>query len=234
VALSTTWMAVRIDESVPVNKRIPFRLGTIIAAVKEVLNHSMIVTSIMGLIFAYCVLFVAIFLVQPVFDQVYDRSASFPYWFALVAILSASSSFLNSQLVRRLGMRALINAAFRIQVVLSSIMLVLWYVDVLEDTVGFAIFVTWVFSLFFMAGMTIGNLTALAMEPVGHIAGTAASVISTLATIGSVIFAAILGQFFDGTLFIMIFGVAVFAILGAIVVHRLKRFERPNKASQNA
>ncbi len=234
VALSTTWMAVRIDESVPVNKRIPFRLGTIIAAVKEVLNHSMIVTSIMGLIFAYCVLFVAIFLVQPVFDQVYDRSASFPYWFALVAILSASSSFLNSQLVRRLGMRALINAAFRIQVVLSSIMLVLWYVDVLEDTVGFAIFVTWVFSLFFMAGMTIGNLTALAMEPVGHIAGTAASVISTLATIGSVIFAAILGQFFDGTLFIMIFGVAVFASLGAIVVHRLKRFERPNKASQNA
>ena len=62
------------------------------------------------------------------------------------------------------------------------------------------------------------------MEPVGHIAGTAASVISALATIGSVIFAAILGQFFDGTLLIMIFGVAVLAVLGAIVVHRLKRF----------
>ena len=41
---------------------------------------------------------------------------------------------------------------------------------------------------------------------------------------------AILGQFFDGKLFIMIFGVAVFAVLGAIVVHRLKRFERPHKA----
>jgi DHA1 family bicyclomycin/chloramphenicol resistance-like MFS transporter len=68
------------------------------------------------------------------------------------------------------------------------------------------------------------------MEPVGHIAGTAASVISALATIGSVIFAAILGQFFDGTLLIMIFGVAVLAVLGAIVVHRLKRFERPHKA----
>jgi DHA1 family bicyclomycin/chloramphenicol resistance-like MFS transporter len=198
--------------------------------VKEVLGHSVIVTSIIGLIFAYCILFVAIFLVQPVFDQMYDRSASFPYWFALVAILSASSSFLNSQLVRRLGMRALINAAFRVQVVLCGVMLMLWYADVLEDTVGFAIFVTWIFSLFFMAGMTIGNLTALAMEPVGHIAGTAASVISALATIGSVIFAAILGQFFDGTLFIMIFGVAVFAVLGTIVVHRLKRFERPHKA----
>ena len=231
VAISTIWMAVRIDESVPAHKRIPFRLSTISAAVKEVLKYSVIVTSIIGLIFAYCILFVAIFLVQPVFDQVYDRSASFPYWFALIAILSASSSFLNSQLVGRLGMSALINAAFRVQAALSIAMLLLWYIGVLQDTIGFAFFVTWIFSLFFMAGMTIGNLTAFAMEPVGHIAGTAASVISALATIGSVIFAAILGQFFDGTLFVMIFGVAVFAVLGAIVVHRLKRFERPNKAS---
>ena len=231
VAISTIWMAVRIDESVPAHKRIPFRLSTISAAVKEVLKYSVIVTSIIGLIFAYCILFVAIFLVQPVFDQVYDRSASFPYWFALIAILSASSSFLNSQLVGRLGMRALINAAFRVQAALSVAMLLLWYIGVLQNIIGFAFFVIWIFSLFFMAGMTIGNLTALAMEPVGHIAGTAASVISALATIGSVIFAAILGQFFDGTLFVMIFGVAVFAVLGAIVVHRLKRFERPNKAS---
>ena len=231
VAISTIWMALRIDESIPAHKRIPFRLSTISAAVKEVLKYSVIVTSIIGLIFAYCILFVAIFLVQPVFDQVYDRSASFPYWFALIAILSASSSFLNSQLVGRLGMSALINAAFRVQAALSIAMLLLWYIGVLQDTIGFAFFVTWIFSLFFMAGMTIGNLTALAMEPVGHIAGTAASVISALATIGSVIFAAILGQFFDGTLFVMIFGVAVFAVLGAIVVHRLKRFERPNKAS---
>ena len=231
VAISTTWMALRIDESMPAHKRIPFRVSTISVAVKEVLKYPVIVTSITGLIFAYCILFVAIFLVQPVFDQVYDRSASFPYWFALIAILSASSSFLNSQLVGRLGMSALINAAFRVQAALSIAMLLLWYIGVLQDTIGFAFFVTWIFSLFFMAGMTIGNLTALAMEPVGHIAGTAASVISALATIGSVIFAAILGQFFDGTLFVMIFGVAVFAVLGAIVVHRLKRFERPNKAS---
>ena len=231
VAISTIWMALRIDESIPAHKRIPFRVSTISVAVKEVLKYPVIVTSITGLIFAYCILFVAIFLVQPVFDQVYDRSASFPYWFALIAILSASSSFLNSQLVGRLGMRALINAAFRVQAALSVAMLLLWYIGVLQNTIGFAFFVIWIFSLFFMAGMTIGNLTALAMEPVGHIAGTAASVISALATIGSVIFAAILGQFFDGTLFVMIFGVAVFAVLGAIVVHRLKRFERPNKAS---
>ena len=167
------------------------------------------------------------------FEQVYDRGTTFPYWFALVAILSASSSYANARLVRGLGMRTLINAAFQGQVVLSSLMLLLFFADLLHSDLGFGIFMVWVFSLFFMAGLTIGNLTALAMEPVGHIAGTAASVISALATIGSVICSAIVGQFFDGTLFVMIFGVAVFAVIGAIVVHQLKRFERPHKASQN-
>lgn len=228
VALSTVWMGLRVDETVGPDNRMAFRLRPIKSAIKEVLTHPMIVIAIFGLIFAYCVLFVAIFLVQPVFEQVFEKGESFPYWFALVAVLSASASYVNARLVRRLGMRKLIDAAFRTQTILSSMMLVLWMLGALQGTIGFAIFMLWVFSLFFMAGMTIGNLTALAMEPVGHIAGTAASVISALATIGSVVFAGIVGQFYDGTLLVMIFGVAGFSIAGTIVVQQLKSFDRPS------
>lgn len=228
VALSTVWMGLRVDETVGPDNRMAFRLRPIKSAIKEVLTHPMIVIAIFGLIFAYCVLFVAIFLVQPVFEQVFEKGESFPYWFALVAVLSASASYVNARLVRRLGMRKLIDAAFRTQTILSSMMLVLWMLGALQGTIGFAIFMIWVFSLFFMAGMTIGNLTALAMEPVGHIAGTAASVISAVATIGSVVFAGIVGQFYDGTLLVMIFGVAGFSIAGTIVVQQLKSFDRPS------
>ena len=228
VALSTVWMGLRVDETVGPDNRMAFRLRPIKSAIKEVLTHPMIVIAIFGLIFTYCVLFVAIFLVQPVFEQVFEKGESFPYWFALVAVLSASASYVNARLVRRLGMRKLIDAAFRTQTILSSMMLVLWMLGALQGTIGFAIFMIWVFSLFFMAGMTIGNLTALAMEPVGHIAGTAASVISALATIGSVVFAGIVGQFYDGTLLVMIFGVAGFSIAGTIVVQQLKSFDRPS------
>ena len=228
VALSTVWMGLRVDETVGPDNRMAFQLRPIKSAIKEVLTHPMIVIAIFGLIFAYCVLFVAIFLVQPVFEQVFEKGESFPYWFALVAVLSASASYVNARLVRRLGMRKLIDAAFRTQTILSSMMLVLWMLGALQGTIGFAIFMIWVFSLFFMAGMTIGNLTALAMEPVGHIAGTAASVISALATIGSVVFAGIVGQFYDGTLLVMIFGVAGFSIAGTIVVQQLKSFDRPS------
>ena len=57
--------------------------------------------------------------------------------------------------------------------------------------------------------MTIGNLTALAMEPLGHIAGTGASVISALATLGSAVIAAVAGQFFDGTPLAMIISIVL-------------------------
>ena len=74
--------------------------------------------------------------------------------------------------------------------------------------------------------MTLGNLTALAMEPLGHIAGTGASVISAVATLGSVAIATIIGQFFDGTPLVMIIGIFVLAFCGAYSAHRLQRFER--------
>ena len=72
----------------------------------------------------------------------------------------------------------------------------------------------------------MGNLTALAMEPVGHIAGTAASLISAIATVGSVILAAIVGQLFDGTLLVMIVGIGTFTLLGIVSAHQLRRYER--------
>ena len=87
-------------------------------------------------------------------------------------------------------------------------------------------FLFWMFSIFFQAGLTMANLTALAMEPVGHIAGTAASLVSAIATIGSVLLAAGVGQFFDGTPTAMIAGVSLFALLGAISAYRLKYYER--------
>ena len=207
VVASTLWVGIRIDETVTIERRIEFRLDQFLQATKEVLHNPMIQMSIITLVFAYSILFTGIFLIQPVFEQVFHQAQSFPLWFALIALLAASSSYLNAQLVRKVGMRKLI-----------------YFVG----NFGFALFVFWMFSIFFQAGLTMGNLTALAMEPVGHIAGTAASLISATATIGSVILAAIVGQLFDGTLLVMILGVGTFTLLGIVSAHQLRRYERGN------
>ena len=229
VAVSTMWMAFRIDESVTKEKRIEFNLKQVVLAFKEVLSNQMILTSIITLVFAYGILFIGIFLIQPVFEQVFNRAATFPYWFATIALLAASSSYVNARLVRKLGMRMLTSIAFRAQVCFSVLVFLVYWFGYLEGQFGFFCFLFWMFSIFFQAGLTMGNLTALAMEPVGHIAGTAASLVSAIATIGSVLLAAIVGQFFDGTPAAMIAGVALFATLGAISSHRLNRYDRASK-----
>ena len=64
------------------------------------------------------------------------------------------------------------------------------------------------------------------MEPLGHIAGTGASVVSALATLGSVVIAAIAGQFFDGTPYILIISVIILASFGLYSAHQLKQCDR--------
>ena len=230
VAVSTMWMTFRIDESVTKEKRIEFNLKQVGLAFKEVLSNQMILTAIITLVFAYGILFIGIFLIQPVFEQVFDRASTFPYWFATIALLAASSSYVNARLVRKLGMRMLTSIAFRAQVCFSALVFFVYWLGYFEGQFGFFCFLFWMFSIFFQAGLTMGNLTALAMEPVGHIAGTAASLVSAIATIGSVLLAAIVGQFFDGTPAAMFAGVALFDTLGAMSSHRLKRYDRASQA----
>ena len=226
VAISTIWMGLRINETISEENRVKFNLRNLVSAFREVLSDPLILTAVITLVFAYSILFIGIFLVQPVFEQVFGRPETFPYWFAAIALLAASSSYVNARLVRRLGMRMLTNIAFRTQVGLSTIILLVFGLGYFDGEFGFFCFLFWMFSIFFQAGLTMGNLTALAMEPVGHIAGTAASLISAIATIGSVFLAAIVGQFFDGTPIAMIVGITLFASFGAVSAHRLKRYER--------
>ncbi|MDA7551595.1 MFS transporter [Rhodobacteraceae bacterium] len=226
VVVSTSWMGLRITEPITAQNRVPFRFRSFNLAVIEILSLAIVRTAILTLVFSYAVLFTGLLLIQPVFDHFFDRAASFPVWFALIAVCAASASFVNAMLVMQLGMRRLVSAAFRVQVVWSFSMLLLLYAGLISGPLGFGLFVFWVFGIFFQAGMTMGNLTALAMEPFAHIAGTAASVVSAVATLGSVILAGIAGQFFNGTPTAMMIGVAVFACCGLVSAHRLQRYDR--------
>lgn len=116
-----------------------------------------------------------------------------------------------------LGMRRVIVAAHGTQLGLTVLTLGLHSVGVLPPDVEFALHILWMVGLFAMMSLTMGNLSALAMEPVGHVAGLAASVILSLATVGAVIVAVPVGQAFAGTSGPVLAGVAVLlglALLG--------------------
>jgi DHA1 family bicyclomycin/chloramphenicol resistance-like MFS transporter len=87
---------------------------------------------------------------------------------------------------------------------------------------GFALHILWSVVLFAVMGLTLGNLNALAMEPVGHVAGMAASVTSAIATVVSVVLAVPVGLMFDGTQVPLLLGVAGYGALALGLAMRLK------------
>ena len=226
VVIGTVWMHVRIVEPITSENKRPFRMSAFLQALNEMAKLPMVRLSILVQILAYTVLFLSIMLVQPIFDIYFDRADTFPYWFAFIAILAGSASILNAMLVMRFGMRRLITAALLGQLLIALVMLALFQLSSLSREIWFFIYVGWVVTIFFGAGMTLGNLTALGLEPLGHIAGTATSIMGAIATVLSAIFAGIIGQFFDGTPLAQILGVLGTSLVAYVIALRMNKHER--------
>ncbi|MBQ1202790.1 MAG: multidrug MFS transporter, partial [Loktanella sp.] len=152
----------------------------------------------------------------------FGQGEHFHYWFGGIALIAASASLLNARLVMRLGMRAIIKTVLTVQIGMTLAMIIITAFDG-PYWLAFGTYVIWVTGNFFQAGLTIGNLNALAMEEMGHIAGLAASIIAALSTIGAVIIAAPVALMFDGTPMPMALGALVAAILALWLTKKIKR-----------
>lgn len=212
--LSILWVFLRQPETVPKAARRPLSGAALRAAFLEVLSHRVVVVSIAVQTLVFACLFATLSATQPILDQVYGEGDRFPMWFALIAVLSGTASLINAKLVVRLGMRRMIATTLAAQVVFSGVMLVAKAGGIWPPALAFPAHLLWTTGVFFMVGLTIGNLNALGLEPVGHIAGMAASVIGAVATVVSVMLAAPVGLMFDGTAYPLMAGVVVFAALG--------------------
>jgi DHA1 family bicyclomycin/chloramphenicol resistance-like MFS transporter len=168
------------------------------------------------------VLFGTLSSVQPLFEKTFGRGDTFPAWFALIALFSAGASLTNALLVRRLGMYRVVVVVLAAQLLLSGAMAVMTLGGMWPDSLYFPAYVVWVICLFAMAGMTVGNLNAIAMEPMGHIAGLAASVILALPTILSTAIAAPLGLAFDGTPGPLALGTFICIALSLVVMPQMR------------
>ncbi len=198
-ALSGSWLMIRQPETLPAARRRPMNLVRMRQAAAEVFGHPNVRRSIAVQTLVFGLLFGTITSVQPIYDVAFDRAAAFPYWFGAVAVLAGSASFLNARLVGRLGMLWLLRRALAVHLALSVLLAAVWATDSAPASVHFPMFLVWQVATFALAGLTIGNLNAIAMQPMGHIAGLASSVISATATILAVAVAAPIGLAFDGT-----------------------------------
>ncbi|MEL6509252.1 MAG: multidrug effflux MFS transporter [Pseudomonadota bacterium] len=219
------WYATRMPETLPVKARRAMRLPLLWAALQEMLSIPMVRLSMMTQALCFGMLFAVLSTTQQMFDLVFDKSASFPLWFGLIALLAATASIVNARFVMRLGMRKLVMTVLGTQILISSGLLISF--NMIDNKAHlFPIFLFWITSLFFLAGMTLGNLNALAMEPVGHIAGMAASLMGSVSTIGAVFVAVPIGLAFTGSPVPVAIGTLTCSAVAFVLTLRMRQLER--------
>jgi len=221
------WLALRQPETHPVSARRPMRLTSIWEATQYAFSNRVFRYSVAVQTVLYGALFCQISLIQPVFDLYYGKADNFPLYFGAIALLTMSASFVNAKLVGKFGMRKIIQSALIMQLIMAGLTTLLFLIT---GSLPFWLFFVWATSVMFMVGFTFGNLNALSMEPMGQIAGLAASVSGAISTVLSALIAMAISLAFDGTPLAMTAGVFG-CVLTAFVLMRVLGPRRPTDES---
>ena len=220
--ISTGWLMLRLPETLPHKERRSLRARELADGLLEVFSNRQVMLAIGCQSLVFAVLMSTLLSSQQVFDKVFDRGAGFPLWFALMAALAAGASVMNAAIVVRVGMRKVVRMALLVHSSFTGMFLIAMIAGVLPASWLFPVGFLWCTSVFQLAGFALGNINAIAMEPMGHMAGLAASIITSVATIASIVIAAPVGQAFDGTLVPLTSATFVLTALALLLAHRLE------------
>ncbi|MFK0683138.1 multidrug effflux MFS transporter [Ochrobactrum sp. BD67] len=224
------WAFLRLPETLPVSNRRPLTIKSVIGGFGIVLSNRVALFYTLGTSFILGALFGYINSAQQIFVEIYKLGALFPVAFAAVAMTLALASFLNSRLVGRFGMRRISQTMLLVFTGFSLLWMVLSVM--MEGPVPFPILMAIYMTIMFSFSLVTANFNALAMEPLGEVAGTASSVLGFAQTVIGAALGAVIGQSFDGTTTPVATGYCVlgFVALGCVLIAergRLFRAQNP-------
>ena len=209
-AVTLFWFALRQPETLPAERRAPFSLRHIAAGFAETFKNATAFgyTVAMGFVFSAFVGYLSS--AQQIFQDTYRTGERFPLYFGMFALSIGLASFVNARMVLRFGMRPLSTAALLALTTFAAVFLGVAYS--FDGVPPFWAFMGYGMLTFFCLGMLFGNLNAMAMEPLGHIAGIGSAVVGSLSMLIAVPLGVTIGRFYDGTVYALVSG---FALLGA-------------------
>jgi MFS transporter, DHA1 family, multidrug resistance protein len=214
--IAFTWFATRQPETLAVESRRRFSLRNIAGGIVEAVGYRMMTgyTIAAGIIFGAFLGYLNS--AQQIFQDSYGTGELFVVYFGGVALSLGAASILNSKLVMRLGMRfmtwralaglAAVSAAFLPVAMAFDGLPPLW------------LFTGWLLAAFFCVGILFGNFNALAMEPVGHMAGLGAAMVGSITTFISLPLGWAIGHAFDGTVLPLVTGFATLALASLVAM----------------
>jgi DHA1 family bicyclomycin/chloramphenicol resistance-like MFS transporter len=220
--IALTWFSIRQPETLPPERRIGFSMRQILRDIKAICSIPVALgyTITMGLIFGAFIGYLSSS--QLIFQVQYALGNQFPLYFGALAASIGLASLLNAQMVMRFGMRRLSRIAVIIIALLSApfLLLALQF----QGHPPLPMLMAYLLGVFFFIGILFGNLNALAMEPLGHIAGLGAAVVGSISTLLSVVLGIIVAGAYDGTVLPLVAGFALLSIACLMTMHWTEKF----------
>jgi DHA1 family bicyclomycin/chloramphenicol resistance-like MFS transporter len=189
------WALLRLKETLHPEYRLILTRSHIAAAVRLVLGnrtslcYTLALTVMFGSILAY------VGMVAQIFSDVFHRAALMPIMFALCAVTMGFAAFMNSHFVERLGTRLISHAALLIFIGITTLHVVVaalgW-----EELWTFVAFQAVTMAFF---SLSVSNFGAMAMDPIGEVAGIGASLQGFIQSFGGALVGAAIGRLFNGT-----------------------------------
>ena len=221
------WLWKRQPETLKKENKRDFKVSLLIAGLKEFIKHK---NAVIFTFFSGCItgsFMVYLSASQVIFEQQYNLKDEFPFIFAGIALFIGIATFLNGTLVVRLGMFKLVSI-FTIIFTLIPFVYIFLYSG--ETNPSIYVLVTFFGLQFFAIAFLFGNTRALAMEPIGHIAGIGAAINGFVSTIMAVPIAIWIGSFINTTALPLFIGFFVCGVIALLLIQYLN-FSNRKKVS---
>ncbi|WP_405224640.1 multidrug effflux MFS transporter [Dokdonia sp. Asnod1-B02] len=214
------WFWRRQEETLKPANRIPFSIERITRGFRETIKYkrTMGFTIIQGFIVGSFIVYISAS--QQIFQNQYGLVDEFPYIFAGLASAIGAAILLNANFVVRFGMEKIVTGAL-VGFFIVSILYVILFNDVLHPSVY--VLIGFFAMQFFCIGFMFGNLRALAMEPVGHIAGIGAAITGLISTLMAVPISTFIGRFIEETTLPLFIGFSSCAAISLCILFWIKK-----------
>lgn len=191
------WIMFRLEETLPPSRRNPLEARAFLHGLRVITGNrtARIYTLCMGLCFGSFIGYLGAS--QQIFQDQFGTGDAFSFYFGGLALVLGGASLMNSHIVQRVGMRHICLRAMAVIVLASAVFLA---VQMAITTVTLWMFVIYAAVLFFSFGLMFGNLNAIAMEPMGEVAGMASAIMGAVSSVISLTLGTAIGQMYDYTL----------------------------------
>jgi len=209
--IGLVWFWLRQPETLRPEDKRPFSLSAIFLGIRKICSYRAAVgyTLSAGCVYGAFVGYLSS--ARQVFQSTYHLGTLFALFFGMAALAIGSASICNSRLVMRLGMRLLSKRALFCLTIMSGVFLVPTFLY--DGVPPLWLFMVWLLGTFFCIGMLFGNFNALAMEPLGHMAGLGAALVGFVTSMLSLPLGWAVGRLYDGTVLPLVGGFAVLGLL---------------------